>query len=268
MASHIGRRKFLATLGAAAAWPLGAPAQQPDRMRRIGVLMGLVANDPEAHSRVVAFENGLRELGWVKERNLSIDYRWAGDGNVLRDHAAELLAMAPDLILANSTPVTTACQSRLWRAAMRRWGLTARNEATASPTPILHAPCTARWSGIVRCAGFSSLQLQHDCAFRDSWSGHTSFAGILGDPLPCCPTALVGTSLVLVDRDREPSASGAHERIAHETLYPPDETFHFSFVLLQEVEKRLRAFAGIASNDSMHDTPPPADVLHVNAAGT
>src|SRR5260370_40307386 len=82
------------------------------------------------------------------------------------------------------------------------------------------------------------------------------------------PTALVGTSLVLVDRDREPSASGAHERIAHETLYPPDETFHFSFVLLQEVEKRLRAFAGIASNDSMHDTPPPADVLHVNAAGT
>src|SRR5262249_38265848 len=65
-----------------------------------------------------------------------------------------------------------------------------------------------------------SLQLQHDCAFRDHWSGHTSFAGILGDPLPCYPTALVGTSLVLIDRDREPSASGAHERIAHETLYP------------------------------------------------
>src|SRR6266436_7578002 len=148
---------------------------------------------------------------------------------------------------------------------MRRWGLTARNEATASPTLILHAPCTARWSGIVRCAGFSSLQLQHDCAFRDSWSGHTSFASILGDPLPCRPSALVGTSLVLVDRDREPSASGAYEGIAHETLYPLDETFHFSFVLLQEVEKRLRAFAGIASNDSMHDTPPPADVLHVNA---
>src|SRR6516165_11173240 len=114
----------------------------------------------------------------------------------------------------------------------------------------------------------NSLQLQHDCAFRDSWSGHTSFAGMLGDPLPCYPTALVGTSLVLVDRDREPTASGAHEGIAHETLYPPDETFHFSFVLLQEVEKRLRAFAGIASNDSMHDTPPTADVLHVNAAGT
>src|SRR5262249_40914632 len=100
--------------------------------------------------------------------------------------------------------------------------------------------------------GTGSLQLQHDRAFRDSWSGHTSFAGIL----------------VLVDRDREPSASGTHEGIAHETLYPPDETFHFCFVLLQEIEKRLRAFARIASNDSMHDTPPTADVLHVNAAGT
>jgi ABC-type uncharacterized transport system substrate-binding protein len=88
-----------------AAWLLAARAQAK-QMRRIGVLMGLVANDPEAQSRVVAFENGLRELGWVKGRKLSIEYRWAGDGNVLRDHAAELLAMAPDLILANSTPVT------------------------------------------------------------------------------------------------------------------------------------------------------------------
>ena len=74
--------------------------------------MGLVANDPEAQSRVAAFENGLRELGWVKGHNLSIEYRWAGDGNVLRDHAAELLAMAPDLILANSTPVTAALQEQ------------------------------------------------------------------------------------------------------------------------------------------------------------
>jgi putative ABC transport system substrate-binding protein len=110
MASHIERRTFLAKLGgAAAAWPLAARAQA---MRRIGVLMGLVAGDPEAQSRVVAFENGLRELGWVKGRNLSIEYRWAGDGNVLRDHAAELLAMAPDLILCNSTPVTVALREQ------------------------------------------------------------------------------------------------------------------------------------------------------------
>jgi len=109
----VKRREFITLLGgAAAAWPLAARAQQTKRMRRIGVLMGLVASDPEAESRVVAFEKGLRELGWVKGRNLSIEYRWAGDGNVLRDHAAELLDMAPDLILANSTPVTAVLQEQ------------------------------------------------------------------------------------------------------------------------------------------------------------
>ncbi len=106
------RREFITLLGGgAAAWALAAHAQTK-QMRRIGVLMGLVAGDPEAQSRVVAFENGLRELGWVKGRNLSIEYRWAGDGNVLRDHAAELLAVAPDLILANSTPVTVALREQ------------------------------------------------------------------------------------------------------------------------------------------------------------
>src|SRR6266702_3126114 len=98
------RREFMALIGGAAALPLAARAQTK-RVRRIGVLMGLVANDPEAQSRMAAFENGLRELGWVEGGNLSIGYRWAGDGNVVRDHAAELLAMAPDLILANSTPI-------------------------------------------------------------------------------------------------------------------------------------------------------------------
>src|SRR5262249_27297426 len=105
------RRSFITLLGGAAvAWPMAARGQTK-RMRRIGVLMGLVANDPEAQSRVVALENGLRELGWVKGHNLSIEYRWAGDG-VLRDHPAELLAMAPDLILANSTPVTVALREQ------------------------------------------------------------------------------------------------------------------------------------------------------------
>jgi putative ABC transport system substrate-binding protein len=108
------RREFITLLGGAAAtWPLAARAQQPERMRRIGVLMGLVASDPEAQSRVAAFEHGLRELGWVKGRNLWIEYRWAGGGeNVLRNHASELIAMAPDLILANSTPVTAALREQ------------------------------------------------------------------------------------------------------------------------------------------------------------
>jgi putative ABC transport system substrate-binding protein len=106
------RRAFITLLSGAAAWPIAARAQQSERMRRIGVLMGLAAGDPEAQSRVAAFESGLRELGWVKGRNLSIEYRWAGDGNVLRDHAAQLLAIAPDLILANSTPVTVALREQ------------------------------------------------------------------------------------------------------------------------------------------------------------
>jgi ABC-type uncharacterized transport system substrate-binding protein len=108
---NMRRREFITLLGGTAAWPLGASAQTK-RTQRIGVLMGLVAGDPEAQSRVDALENGLRELGWVKGRNLSIEYRWAGDGNALRDQAAELLAMAPDLILANSTPVTTALRKQ------------------------------------------------------------------------------------------------------------------------------------------------------------
>ena len=90
------RREVILTLGAAAAWPQAAWAQQGDRTRRIGVLMGLVDNDQETQSRVAAFENGLQGLGWVKGRNIRIEYRWAGGGeNVLRDQAADLLAICP-----------------------------------------------------------------------------------------------------------------------------------------------------------------------------
>ena len=108
------RREFITMLGGtAAAWPHAAWAQQGDRTRRIGVLMGLVDNDQETQSRVAAFENGLQGLGWVKGRNIRIEYRWAGGGeNVLRDQAADLLAMMPDLILANSTPVTAALRKQ------------------------------------------------------------------------------------------------------------------------------------------------------------
>jgi putative ABC transport system substrate-binding protein len=111
---HVRRRQFIRLLlgGAAAAWPIVARGQQADRVRRIGVLMGLVASDPEAQSRVAAFENGLQHLGWIKGRNIKIEYRWAGDGSVLRDHVAEVLAMGPDLILANSTPVTSALREQ------------------------------------------------------------------------------------------------------------------------------------------------------------
>src|SRR6185503_15481441 len=83
MASYIERRKFLATLGGAAvAWPLAARAQQPERLRRIGVLMNLAVGDPEGEARIAAFVQGLQQLGWSDGRNVRIDYRWAaGDAD-------------------------------------------------------------------------------------------------------------------------------------------------------------------------------------------
>jgi putative tryptophan/tyrosine transport system substrate-binding protein len=113
MASHIGRRKFLATLGgAAAAWPLAARAQQPERIRRIGVLMPLRADDPESPARVTAFAQRLQQFGWTDGRNVRIDYRWAaGDADRHRRYAAELVALAPDVILASGSTSTMSCNS-------------------------------------------------------------------------------------------------------------------------------------------------------------
>jgi ABC-type uncharacterized transport system substrate-binding protein len=107
------RRRELITLlgGAAAAWPLAARAQQG--IRRIGVLMSLPADDPEGQLRLAAFEKGMRDLGWVEGRSLRTDHRWApGDADVLRRTARELLGTAPDVILANSTPVALALKEQ------------------------------------------------------------------------------------------------------------------------------------------------------------
>src|SRR5262245_8547464 len=110
----IGRRELITLLGGAAiAWPLVARAQS-NRPRRVGVLMAMAPNDPEAQLRVKAFEAGLRELGWNEGGNLRLEYRWASDdATLLRKEAAELLELAPDLILATSTPVLTALRSAI-----------------------------------------------------------------------------------------------------------------------------------------------------------
>jgi putative ABC transport system substrate-binding protein len=96
------RREFFAALGgAAAAWSLAARAQQGERMRRIGVLMSVAADDPEAKNRIAAFLQSLQQLGWTDGRNLQIDTRWAaGNADDARKYAAELVALAPDVILA------------------------------------------------------------------------------------------------------------------------------------------------------------------------
>src|SRR3954447_1973105 len=102
------RRDFIAFLGAgAAAWPLAVRAQQPERMRHIGVLVGLAADDPESQARSAAFAQGLAQLGWAEGRNVQIDTRWANADNI-RGHAAELVALAPDVILAATGTLTVA----------------------------------------------------------------------------------------------------------------------------------------------------------------
>src|SRR3974390_3182766 len=99
------RREFITLIGGAvAAWPLAASAQQPERMRRIGVLMALPANDAEGQARVAAFLQGLQELGWSVGRNVIIDIRWStGNSADTRKYAMELVALGPDVILAYSS---------------------------------------------------------------------------------------------------------------------------------------------------------------------
>ena len=100
--SSMKRRKFITLLGGAAAWPLTARAQQPNRMRRIGVFMNLASDDAEGQARNAAFLQGLQEAGWAVGRNVRIEYRWgAGDPELFRRYAAELVALAPDVILAS-----------------------------------------------------------------------------------------------------------------------------------------------------------------------
>ena len=103
------RREFITVLGGVAAWPLCARAQQPDRMRRIGVLIGLAENDPEAQPRIVAFREELLKQGWAEGRNVQIDFRWAdGDAGKTRAFAKELVELQPDVLVAHSTAATAA----------------------------------------------------------------------------------------------------------------------------------------------------------------
>jgi putative tryptophan/tyrosine transport system substrate-binding protein len=111
----VRRRELIALLGgaAAAAWPLAARAQQPERMRRIGVLVGSVETDLESQARVAAFERGLQTLGWIAGRNVHLDYRFgSADSELIQKYAAELVGMMPDVILANSPQVLRALSQR------------------------------------------------------------------------------------------------------------------------------------------------------------
>ncbi len=115
--SDMKRREFMILLGGVAAWPLAARAQQPDRVRRVGVLMG-IADDFEGQARIAVFRQALQALGWSEGRNVQFIYRWSG-GNVAhaRQFAKELLDLRSDVILTNSTPVTVAVRDTTRTAA-------------------------------------------------------------------------------------------------------------------------------------------------------
>ena len=105
------RRNFITLLGGTAAWPLAARAQQAERMRRIGVLMSRAADDPFSQARLAAFQQALQQLGWSDGRNVRIDLRWGeNDADRARRYAQELIALAPDIFLAEATISVTALQ--------------------------------------------------------------------------------------------------------------------------------------------------------------
>ena len=107
------RRDFIKIVaGSAAAWPLVAHAQQGERTRRVSVLLGLDEKDSEAQRRVKAFRLGMRDLGWIEGRNIQIEYRFAGSNlESINKHVAEVIGLAPDVIVANSTPVIAALRA-------------------------------------------------------------------------------------------------------------------------------------------------------------
>jgi putative ABC transport system substrate-binding protein len=103
------RREFIGLIGGATTWPLKVVAQQAEHVRRIGFLLGLTENDPEARIRITAFRHGLEATGWTEAHNIRIDYRFAGgDPERIRAHVEELVASAPHVIVAHSTPVVAA----------------------------------------------------------------------------------------------------------------------------------------------------------------
>jgi len=102
------RREFVTLVGGAAAWPLAARAQQT-HVRRVSVFLGIAENDPEAKSRIKGFQQGLRDLGWSEPRNIQIDYRFAASNpDLIKKYVAEVVSLAPDVIVGSSTPVVAA----------------------------------------------------------------------------------------------------------------------------------------------------------------
>jgi hypothetical protein len=195
MASHIERRKFLATLGgAAAAWPIAARAQQRERIRRIGVLTAFASDDPAQQSRLLAFAQALAQSGWTEGRNVRIDIRWgAGDPERIRRYAAELVALAPDVILAVGSPSTgpllqATGLSPAWSQMSTRkakWVLVFMGKSDSThPRPSLLYPWFCVPSEAARTINLRSSRSNHLATVRNSYANSSK-------------AALVSSSLVL-----------------------------------------------------------------------
>jgi hypothetical protein len=136
------RREFITLLGGGAAWPLAARVQQPDRLRRIGVLTGGDEADAEYQARFAVFRQALQQLGWTEGYNIRFDFRFgsSGDSDLARRYARELIALAPDVILPSGSPNVRALQQ-----ATRTVPIVFVNV----PDPVRAGPChklrTARW---------------------------------------------------------------------------------------------------------------------------
>ena len=151
LSRHTKRRAFITLLGGAAAgWPLAARAQQPDRVRRVGVLMG-IADDPEGQARVMVFKQALHALGWIEGRNIQFIYRWsAGDVVHARQFANELLDLRSDVILANTTPIAIAVRDttrttptvfvQVSDRSPPAWSKAWRDQAAISPVSPISSP--------------------------------------------------------------------------------------------------------------------------------
>jgi ABC-type uncharacterized transport system substrate-binding protein len=167
------RRSFMTLLGGAVAWPLAARAQQGERMRHIGVVSTLQEDDPESAARRAVFEQALQALGWTAGRNLRIDYRWTGYDPVrIQKSAAELAALAPDVILASGNIVIAS----MLRAARTIPIMLAQ---AIDPVGSGFVESMARPGGNV--TGFTQFEYslagkmagiaQGDCAWRDAGGG-------------------------------------------------------------------------------------------------
>jgi len=236
--SDMRRRDFISLLsGAAVSWPLAARALQGERMRRIGVLMNLAADDPEGQTRITAFVQGLQQLGWTEGHNVRIDYRWgAGDAEHFRRYAAELVALAPDVILASNIPVVLALQ-----------------QATRTVPIVFAAVTDPVGAGLV-----ASLARP-----GGNTTGFTLFEfGISAKWLELLKDIAPGVTRVAILRDPT-IASGAGQLGAMQSVAPSFGVELFPIVLRDpdEMERALTAFAR-SSNDGLIVLASPLGAVH------